>query len=216
MIIDLILTVLLLCQMTYMLIGEAEHEWMGTGMFLLLIFHHGLNWKWYGNLFRGRYTPLRIVQIFVNFLVMVSMIALMISGIIMSRYVFSFIPITGGMALARILHMLASYWGFIFMSIHLGLHWGMVMGMVKKIGKTKKSSKLRTGLLRAVTLLICILGIMAFRKHNIASYLFLQSKFVFFDMNQPLIQFFAEYLAMMGLWVAISYYTAKLLQKRKR
>ena len=131
-IIDLVMTVLLLCQMAYMLIGEAEHEWIGTAMFFLIILHHGLNWRWYQNLFRGRYTPLRVIQIFVNFLVLVSMIALMISGIIMSRYVFTFVPITGGMSFARTLHMLASYWGFLFMSIHLGLHWAMVMGMMRK------------------------------------------------------------------------------------
>lgn len=213
-IIDLVMTVLLLCQMAYMLIGEAEHEWIGTAMFFLIILHHGLNWRWYQNLFRGRYTPLRVIQIFVNFLVLVSMIALMISGIIMSRYVFTFVPITGGMSFARTLHMLASYWGFLFMSIHLGLHWAMVMGMMRKIGKINKKSKLRTGLLRVIALLICIFGIMAFIKHNIASYLFMQSMFVFFDVEQPLIQFFAEYLAMMGLWVCVAYYVARLIQRR--
>lgn len=35
--IDLVMTVLLLCQMAYMLIGETAHEWMGTAMFLLFI-----------------------------------------------------------------------------------------------------------------------------------------------------------------------------------
>ena len=41
--IDLAMTVLLLCQMSYLLIGETAHEWMGTAMFVLFLLHHALN-----------------------------------------------------------------------------------------------------------------------------------------------------------------------------
>lgn len=211
--IDLIMTVLLLCQMAYMLIGETAHEWMGAAMFLLFILHHILNWRWHRNLAKGRYTGFRILQVIVNFLVLVCMIGLMVSGIILSREVFAFLPIEGGMGFARILHMLAAYWGFILMSIHLGLHWGMIMGMVRKMSGIRKASVVRNWVLRGLALLVCGFGIYAFLKHNIADYLFLRSQFVFFDMEQPLVFFFGEYLAMIGLWVCIAYYTARLLQK---
>ena len=212
--IDLVMTILLLCQMAYMLIGEVSHEWMGTVMFMLFILHHVLNWRWYKNLRKGRYTAVRIFQVIVDFLVLLSMLGLMVSGIIMSREVFAFLPIDGGMGFARILHMLAAYWGFILMSIHLGLHWGMIMGAMRKITGTAKQSPVRTWILRGSALLICGFGIYAFFKHNIADYLFVRSQFVFFDMEQPLALFFVEYFAMMGLWVCIAYYVAKLFQKR--
>lgn len=212
--IDLIMTVLLLCQMAYMLIGETAHEWMGAAMFILFILHHILNWRWHRNLAKGRYTGFRILQVIVNFLVFVCMIGLMVSGMIMSREVFAFLPIEGGMGFARILHMQAAYWGFILMSIHLGLHWGMIMGMARKVSGIQKASVARTWVLRGLALLICGFGIYAFLKHHIADYLFLRSQFVFFDMRQPLILFFGEYLAMMGLWVCIAYYAVSLLQKR--
>ena len=109
--IDLIMTVLLFCQMAYMLIGETAHEWLGAAMFLLFILHHILNWRWYRNLIKGRYGALRILQTIVNVLVFVSMIGLMVSGVILSREVFVFLPIDGSMSFARTLHMLASYWG---------------------------------------------------------------------------------------------------------
>lgn len=212
--IDLAMTMLLLCQMAYMLIGEIEHEWTGTVMFVLFILHHALNWRWYANLAKGRYTIARIFQVFVDFLILFCMLSLMVSGIIMSREVFSWLPINGSMAFARILHMLASYWGFTFMSIHLGLHWGMVMGILRKIGGTKELFRKWTWTLRALAVLVCGAGIYAFMKHKIADYLFLKSQFVFFDLQQPLVLFFAEYLAMMGLWVCIAYYGVKLLQKK--
>ena len=60
---------------------------------------------------------------------------------------------------------------------------------------------------------VCIFGIYAFAKNNIADYLFQRSQFVFFDMEQPLALFFAEYLAMMGLWVCLAYYLSRALQR---
>lgn len=209
---DLVMTVLLLCQMAYMLIGEAAHEWMGAAMFVLFLLHHVLNWRWYRNLVKGKYTALRILQTVVDFLVLLAMIGLMDSGIMLSREVFAFLPIRGGMGFARILHMLAAYWGFILMSVHLGLHWGMIMGMARKIGRVSPS-RVRTWIVRLFALAVSGFGIYAFLKNNIADYLFVRSQFVFFDMEQPLYLFFAEYLAMMGLWACIAYYAARLILK---
>ena len=210
--IDLVMTALLLCQMAYMLIGETAHEWMGTVLFFLFVLHHILNGRWYRNLLKGRYTGLRLLQLIVNILIFFAMISLMVSGIMMSREVFAFLPIEGGMGFARILHMLTAYWGFILMSFHLGLHWGMIMGMMRKVSGCKKPSAVRIWSFQALALLISGYGIFAFIKHNIADYLFLRTQFVFFNMEQPLAQFFGEYLAMMGLWICAAYYIARWIQ----
>ena len=53
--IDLVMTVLLLCQMAYILVGETVVEYLGTSMFVLFILHHLLNRKWYRSLKKGRY-----------------------------------------------------------------------------------------------------------------------------------------------------------------
>ena len=209
---DLIMTVLLLCQMAYLLIGEEAHEWLGTAMFVLFILHHILNWRWYQNLTKGNYHRVRILQMAVNFLVFLSMIGLMISGIMMSREVFAFLPIHGGRSFARTLHMLASYWGFLFMSLHLGLHWGMIIGMARKIWGKPKFSSAGTWILRILGGAIGILGIYSFVTNKIADYMFLRTEFVFFDMSKPLWLFFAEYLSMMGLWVWLAYYGTRLLR----
>lgn len=216
LVVDMIMTILLFLLMAYLLVGETVHEWMGLAMFILFIFHHALNWKWYRNLFRGKYTPLRIWQTVLNILLLAAMIALMVSGIILSREVFDFLDISGGMGIARTLHMLASYWGFLFMSMHLGLHWSMVMGMIRRAAGIRNPSGIRTWALRILAVMLCGYGIYAFRKNGIASYMFLQSHFVFFDMSQPLASFFAEYLGMMGLWAVFSYYMGKLLGRLGR
>ena len=54
-IVDVCMTVLLLCLMAYQVTGEALHEWIGIGMTVLVIIHQLLNRKWYGALFKGKY-----------------------------------------------------------------------------------------------------------------------------------------------------------------
>lgn len=205
-VIDLAMTAGLLTQMAYLIIGQELHERLGAGMFVLFIAHNMLNWNWYKNLLRGSYPPFRILLTVVNLSVLACMAGLMVSGIMMSRYVFAFLPISGGMSFARTLHMLAAYWGFVLMSLHLGLHWGMVV---------RRLPKKQNLLLRVAVLLVSAYGVFAFVKHDIVSYLLLKIEFAFFDPNQPALLFFMEYLAMMGLCVCAAHYGAKLLRKRQ-
>lgn len=209
---DLVMTVLLMLQMAFMLTGQALHEWLGAGMLALFLLHHVLNLRWIRHMGQGRYTPFRILQTALAFLVLVTMLGAMVSGIWMSRYVFAFLPLQGGMSLARTAHILCVYWGFIALSAHLGLHWGMMLGMVRKAAGVKSGSRSRTLALRVLTLGGAAYGVYAFCKHRMAEYLFLRSRFVFFDFEQPPLQFFVEYLAMMVLWAAISYYLGRVAQ----
>ena len=106
--IDFVMTILLLFQMAYMLVGNTAHEWTGAAMLVLFISHNILNIRWYRSLFKGKYSGLRILQTAVNLSLLFCMIGLMISGMMMSRVVFSFLPIDGGMGFARLLHMAAA------------------------------------------------------------------------------------------------------------
>lgn len=56
----------------------------------------------------------------------------MISGVVLSRYVFAFFPKHGGYEFAQQVHILCAYWGFVCMSLHLGFHWSMMLAMARK------------------------------------------------------------------------------------
>ena len=107
---DVLITLAMLFLMGYQFWGEQAHEWVGAGIFLLFILHHVLNRQWYKTLSHGKYTPFRIFQTLVNILVLVSMLALMYSSIVMSRYVFSFLPISGKTASRNLLPAVFSPW----------------------------------------------------------------------------------------------------------
>lgn len=199
--IDLLMTALLLCLMAYQVIGQKLHEWFGAGMLILFIVHNILNIRWYGNLFKGKYKLLRIVQTIVNVSVLISMLCLGYSGIVMSRYVFAALPIHGPMATARSMHMAASYWGFVLMSIHLGMHWGMIVGMFRRLLKGRKLPNVSVWGLRLASIVIAGYGLVCFIQKDIASYMFLKNQFVFFDFEQSALSVFIEYIAMMGFWI---------------
>lgn len=214
--IDTGMTLALLFLSGYQFWGDLAHEWVGAGIFVLFIAHHVLNVSWYRGLFKGRYTPYRVLQLAIDTLTLLAMLALMYSSIVMSRHVFAFLPIEGGMSLARRLHILGSYWGLILMSLHLGLHWSMFLGMAEKHTAATKPSKLRGCALFALGLLIAAYGAYAFVKRGFPTYLLLQSEFVFLDYEELPILFYADYLALMGLCIFLSHYISKLLRKLQR
>lgn len=206
--IDMAMTLLLLFLMARQITGDSAHEWLGAGMFVLWIAHHILNRSWYSRLPKGRYTPTRIVWTIVNAALFLSMLGLMISGVILSREVFAFLPISGGVAFARSLHIVSAFWGFVLMACHLGLHWNMVLGMARRAFGPVSSGPVRF-LLFMAAVFTAGYGAYALIKNQILSYLFLRSHFVFFDYEQPIVLFFAEYTAMMGLFVFLAHYGSK-------
>lgn len=202
--VDIGMTAALLLLMAYELVGQAAHEWIGIGMFVLFVIHHILNGSWIRNLLRGRYNPVRIMQTGLVLLILCAMAGLMVSGIILSRHALSFLPIKGGRSFARNLHMISAYWGFVLMSVHLGFHWSMMMGMAKKF--FPKPSAVRKWVLRILALVIAGYGVYAFIRRDIGIYMLLRSHFVFFDYEEPLVFFYLDYIAVMGLLIWIGNY----------
>ncbi len=209
--VDILMMLALFFLMSYHFWGETAHEWAGAGMFVLFIVHQVLNRGWYRSLTRGKYTPVRILMLSVNILTLAALVILMYSGITMSRHVFVFLPARGGMAAARRLHIIGSYWGFLLMSLHLGLHWSMVWSKLER-----KTGKQNEYLYLAGSVLLAVYGAYAFIKRDFLSYLFLKSEFVYLDYSEPKILFYLDYMALMELCIFIMHYGSKLLRRRNR
>lgn len=146
------------------------------------------------------------------FFVFLCMAGSMISGILLSRYVFR-LDIHSFSAVLQTVHMLSAYWGFVFLSLHLGLHWRGMMGMAGKFAK--KPSEFRKWALRGIAVLIAGYGAYAFIKRDFGNYMLLRYHFVFFDFEESQALFLLDYAAIMGLFVCVGYYLAALLQKSR-
>ena len=213
-IVDCGMVLLLPLLMAYSLVGEAAHEYLGIGMFLLFVIHHILNIAWWKNLFRGKYAPIRIVGTVLNFVLVIIMLALPISGMILSRHVFRFLHF-GGASTARTVHLMASYWGLVLMSFHAGMHGNVMIGMFRKAANMQQPSKIRTWSLRVIAVLLAVCGVHAFVKNKISSYLFLQTQFVFIDFSQPIILALIDYLLIICLFMIVGYLFTMQLKKAK-
>lgn len=207
---DLAMTVLLLLLMTRQITGEDAHEWLGAAMFVLWLLHHLLNRRWYAGFAKGAWTPMRAVQPACDLLLLAAMLGTMVSAVVLSRQVFGFLGISGGRAWARPLHIACSFWAFVLMAAHLGLHWNMVLGMARKAcGPLPRPAGTALRLAGAAAALY---GVYAFVRNQIPAYLFLRAHFVFFDFERPAALFFADYLAIMALFVFLAHWLSSLLR----
>lgn len=218
-VIDIIMILSLPVLMAYSLVGEAAHEWIGATILILFVVHHVLNIWWFKSFVKGKYTPVRVFGTVINLLLFADMFCLAVSGMVLSRYVFSFLPIEGGASFARSIHMLGSYWGLVLMSLHIGLHWAMVLGMIRK-ATVLLPSRRRKRTVQVCCLLVSAYGVYAFVSREIGDYMLLKTHFLFLDFDETLIHFLLDYFTIMVLFAAIGYYLQKLFiyksQRKKK
>lgn len=149
----------------------------------------------------------------IDLLVLADMLILVYSGIVMSREVFDFLPVTSGMAAARKLHIIGSYWGFILMSFHLGIHWKMFVSASGKIVKVNITPRIRSAVCFLFGLITAAYGLYALISRSFIDYMFLKNEFVFMDFSESKLSFYLDYLAVMGLCIFAAHYLSKLIRK---
>ena len=208
----------------YFFAWAGVHEILGVALFVLLGVHVSLNGRWYGSILKGSYRPFRIMQTAVNCGILVCALFLMISGIMLSQHVFAFLGIGFGANFARIAHMLASHWYFLFMSLHIGLHAGMISRHIaakhQRTAETKtevsvQPVRLKTIILYTLLAGVCAYGLYAFISRGVWRYLILQQQFFFLDTEKGHAVFFIDYIAIIVLFATFAHYGAKLIQNKK-
>ena len=206
MTIDITMTILSIIFMggNYLFPADIVHEILGVGLFVLWGVHIALNRRWYSAIFRGKYNPYRVMQTVINCCILICTIFLMISGIILSNHIFTFLNIQGGLGFARIAHLLASHWYYLFMSLHIGLHVGRLFQNV--------TAKI---IPRIILTLISAYGIYAFIARGVWKYLILQQQFFFFDLERGYILFAIDYISIIILFATISHLIASRLKKNR-
>ena len=211
--VDVTMVVLFLMQMAYHITGNRLHEWLGILLFALFILHHVLNIKWYASLFKGHYSGLRMLMVIINFMLLAAMIGMIVSGVMLSREVFDFLNLRAGM-LGRRLHMISTAWGYLLMAMHLGLHFGMILGVLKR--KIHPKNRIVCAAGKVIPLLLAAYGIYAFFVRQLPDRMFLLMEYAFFDYEEPAIFFFGDYLCILFLFALLAYYLTKLLKSKKR
>ena len=203
---DILMTILSVILMggTMLFPDDRVHQICGISLIVIWGVHVVLNRHWYSSLFKGNYQPYRIMQIIVNLGVLLCALFLMISGLLMAW----FIPsewVGGALGFARITHLLASHWYYIFMAFHIGLHGAMLASKIKIRGLATQ----------IICLLISLYGIYAFIIRGVWKYMFGLQQFFFFDFNRGYVLFILDYISIIVLFGTVSYYLSRLIGGKK-
>jgi hypothetical protein len=214
LVIDLSMTVLMLVAMAYQITGNTVHELVGVVLLLLFIAHNILNRRWYKTIFKGKHNLQRKLNIAVNLLFFVSMFVVMISSVPISRDIFAFIPINNDMTLLQI-HVMTSYWGFIFMSMHIGMSWGTIINAVRNMTGITSTSRIRTIVLRVIAVLIVVYGVQTSFEREMLSRLTIYNPFGW-SFDESSMGFLIDHLAIMGIYISGNHYVLKFVRKQDK
>ena len=199
------MTVLLLCLMAYRVTGETLHEFGGIAMTVLLIVHHILNFRWYKSLFKGKYNAYRVVTVTVNTLLLASISLTALCGMAMSSHAVPFLYGVLPVSFARRFHLAMSFWSFILMGFHLGLHIPAMTAGFKWNGRIKTA-------VAAIFAVVSGIGFWLFVKNGIPDYIFFRTPFAFFDYDKAAALVFLENLAILTAFAFLGASIASLIK----
>lgn len=212
-VIDIIMIFVVLLLMIYDMIDSAVHEWLGLGLLGVIVVHHILNRHWLRRINKGKYPPLRMVSTVLMLFMLLAFTSTIVSGVVLSRHVFTFLPLHGGRALARKIHMLSAFWGLIFCSLHLGFYISRWKAMIKC--KDQKLAERVVHGVRAVSIVMVGYGIYSFIQLHIVHILLLKDQFLFLDYQKPVYIYLLQYLCIMVMFAAITHLLLRLRQKKE-
>ena len=206
-IIDIGMTVLLLLQMAYQVMGEAAHEWLGMGMTAMVIVHQILNRRWYGAMFKGKYTAYRAASACVNVLLLASFALTAFCGMAMSNYAVPFLYGIMRVSFVRVTHLSMSHWSFVLMGLHLGLHVPVMLQKLKLKERTRR-------ILSVVCTCVAGVGLWLFFKNGMPNYLFFRVPFAFLDYEKAGALVLLENVVMLLFWAFVGCLVALLCRKK--
>ena len=187
---DILMYLIFIVLMGHHITENLIHEILGTLLFVLFVVHHILNYRFYKTILKGKYKLKRLFLTLTDLALLVAMIGMIVSAINISSDVFSFLNISTTI-FGRKLHMISTSWGFVVMSIHLGLHLNILVG---KINKKMKDNTFEY-VYYLILILITIYGLYNFIKLDFISDMFLLNAFKYYDYNESPIIFYLHTLS---------------------
>lgn len=203
-VIDIALTITLLLLMAFQVTQQLAHEWLGVAMFALTIVHQVLNRKYYAAIFKGKYNPLRVFQLIVNTLLLLSFVCTALSGMMMSRFATPFMNGIMPSTIVRQGHLALSHWSFVLMGLHLGLHFGI---MVSKLNN--RTARIVLGVVMTG---VSVYGFYLFFRSDILNYMLFKNPFAFLDYEKVWWLVLLENLAMLLGWAFAAYLISLFLK----
>jgi hypothetical protein len=214
LIFDLIAVGLLLFAFSYWWLGNVAHELAGTGLFVLIVAHTVFNRRWYGTIPKARREARGLLNIVVTFLLVLAMVGLAVTSVLISNALSGVMSPYAGFTVRQI-HTLVAYWVLVIVSVHLGLRWPTLMGVARKLTGISQPDGIRTLTLRVITAAIALHGVWSSFELAIGTRLSMGMTLDWWNFEESVAGFFIHCLAIIGLYIALTYYAMQWLRRRK-
>jgi hypothetical protein len=198
---DIAMTVLLLCAYACRITGVTIHKWGSIVLSVLFAVHIFINRHWLTNIFKGSYTPRRIIMTAVNVVIAITATTMLITGILEAVWSPDFLFVESRITIREI-HTTAAYWFLSLIGVHLGLHWGLFSKFISR-------NRLIIAIMRILALLFATFGVWSFFDRDMYAKMFLGFSFDYWPEERPVIFFFVQTLSVMGVFVITIYYLMK-------
>lgn len=195
----------LLLSLAYWWLENLPHEIFGTAMFALLAWHIVVNRRWFKNLFRGKYDGRRAFIVTLHLMLIANMAVLIVTSIVISKSLFSALPIPDSIYLREV-HWFSAYWVMMIVGIHLGLHWTRVMTLSRSTLKLSPNSAIRTWTLRVATALLLGLGVWSFSVLGVWAKLIFTYSIDVWNFKTSVTPFFGHWAAVVALPAIVTHY----------
>jgi hypothetical protein len=200
---------LLLLALSYWWLENLAHEIFGVAIFIMLARHIYMQRRWFGALLRGPYKTRRLLLVALHLILIANMVALLVTSIVISRSLFSFLPIPDSVP-TRDIHWFSAYWVMVNVGVHLGIHWVRVMAMTRTTLGLKRESICRTWALRLVTLMGVAYGVYSIPILAVWTKLTFNFSLVYWNFNAAVLPFFTHWITVMMIPIAVTHYAIKL------
>lgn len=136
LVLDIVIFIAFLVIASPKMTGNTIHEWLGVAFTATLVTHLLFHWHWLVEVttkfFKNFFSQSRLNYV-VDMLFFVAMTAALLSGLLISKDVMSFLGIQLNVSHSlESLHRLASDASVILLGIHFALHWKWIVTNLKK------------------------------------------------------------------------------------
>lgn len=208
----------LIAVMATALVQEAAHEYLGASLFAAVTAHAILNRRRFRALLRGRRNMVRALRLMAIACLVMCVIGQAASALVLSKFAFGFLPALPGAAVARRIHMLCSYWGFVLAFAHVGLHIKGPSRLIRTRGASNASDAPRYVIWarRFSFAAVACFGAYSFIQLDFAAYLFGRVQFAFANYGAPIDLLLMSYASIAVLIGGLFHYLRAGLEALER
>jgi hypothetical protein len=210
---DLVSAGLLLLAMGYHWKGNAFHEFVGTGMFGLVVAHNVYNRRWWGALAKPRSVRRGALHTGLALVLLGAMLALLVTSVMISETL-----LTGFLRLdsftARQVHGFVGYWVLTLVAVHIGLRWALIMGAIRNFLKVFPQSRPRVVMLRAAAAVILAAGVHSAMALGILPKLMFQTSLDWWNFEESAFGFFAHCMLFASALMVVAHFGSRLARWR--